>query len=159
MLPANRGFWHKRGLWVVAWAGLTACSLVTPTFNRPSVSAVSVALSSGNLMQQNFALKLTIHNPNDRALPVKSVHAELYIGGVEIASGVSDRAFVVPARSESEFDMTIKANMALALMKLADQMNQHSIDYQISGAANLDLAFLHDLPFHQSGSLALDQIR
>ncbi len=79
------------------------------------------------------------------------------MGGQQIASGVSDRAFVVPAFGESEFDMTIKANVALALLKLADKMNENSdsIDYDLTGAASIDLPFLRDLPFHQSGSLSL----
>jgi LEA14-like dessication related protein len=136
---------------------LAACSLVTPKFIRPNVSVVSVELRSGNLLQQNFAVKLNIQNPNARALPVNGLHLELNVGGVEIASGVSDRAVVVPALGESEFDMTIKANMALALIKLANKMDQHSdsVDYDLTGAANIDLPFLRDLPFHQTGSFSL----
>jgi hypothetical protein len=53
--------------------------------------------------------------------------------------------------------MTIKANMALALLKLANKMDQQtdSIDYDVSGAARIDLPFLRDLPFHQTGSFSL----
>ncbi len=54
-------------------------------------------------------------------LPVSGLHAELNVGGEQIASGVSNRAFVVPAHGQSEFDMTITANMALAMLKLANQ--------------------------------------
>jgi len=47
--------------------------------------------------------------------------------------------------------------MALALLKLANRTDQHadSIDYEVSGSASIDLAFLRDLPFHQTGSLSL----
>jgi LEA14-like dessication related protein len=151
-----------RGLMVVAcMLCLAACSLVTPKFNRPNVSVVSVEMRSGNLLQQNFAVKLNIQNPNDRALPVSGLHVELNVGGEQIASGVSDRAIVVPAFGESEFDMTIKANMALALLKLANKMDQQSdsIDYDLTGAASIDLPFLRDLPFHQTGSFSLKGMR
>jgi LEA14-like dessication related protein len=138
-----------------------ACTLLTPKFTRPNVSVVSVEMRSGNLLQQNFAVKLNIQNPNDRALPVSGLHVELNVGGEQIASGVSDRAFVVPALGESEFDMTIKANMALALLKLANKMDQQSdsIDYDLTGAASIDLPFLRDLPFHQTGSFSLKGMR
>jgi LEA14-like dessication related protein len=108
-------------------------------------------------LQQNFAVKLNIQNPNDRALPVRGLTTELSVGGERIASGVSDRAVIVPAFGDAEFDMTITANLALALLKLADKANQHadSIDYDITGAASIDLPFLRNLPFHQSGSFAL----
>jgi LEA14-like dessication related protein len=137
---------------------LGACSLMAPKFNRPNVTVISIQMRSGNLLQQNFAVKLNIQNPNDRALPVRGLHTELNVGGQQIASGVSDRAVIVPAFGESEFDMTITANLAVALLKLADKANQHadSIDYDLSGEANIDLPFLRNLPFHQSGSFNLN---
>jgi LEA14-like dessication related protein len=137
---------------------LGACSLIAPKFNRPNVTVISIQLRSGNLLQQNFAVKLNIQNPNDRALPVHGLHTELNVGGQQIASGVSDRAVIVPAFGEAEFDMTITANLAVALLKLADKANQHadSIDYDLTGEANIDLPFLRNLPFHQSGSFNLN---
>ena len=137
---------------------LSACSLMAPKFNRPTVTVISIQMRSGNLLQQNFAVKLNIQNPNDRALPVRGLHTELNVGGQQIASGVSDRAVIVPAFGESQFDMTITANLAVALLNLAYKANQHadSIDYDLSGEANIDLPFLRNLPFHQSGSFKLN---
>jgi hypothetical protein len=36
-------------------------------------------------------------------------------------------------------------------------MDQHAdaIDYDLQGAASIELPFLRDLPFHQTGSLSL----
>jgi LEA14-like dessication related protein len=141
----------------VALSILSGCSLVTPKFTRPNVTVISIEMRGGNLLQQNFAVKLNIENPNDRALPVRGLHTELSVGGEQIASGVSDRAIIVPAFGASEFDLTITANLALALLKLTDKANQHadSIDYDLTGAASIDLPFLRNLPFHQSGSFKL----
>ena len=136
---------------------LGACSLMAPKFNWPNITVIGIELRGGNLLQQTFAVRLNIQNPNDRPLPVHGLHAELNVGGEQIASGTSDRAVVIPASGESEFDLTITANLALALLKLADRANQHadSIDYDLTGAASLDLPFLRNLPFHQTGSLRL----
>jgi LEA14-like dessication related protein len=135
----------------------TACSLIAPKFERPVLTVVSVQMVSGNLLQQNFLVTFDVQNPNDRALPVTSLHAELTVSGDRFASGVSNRSFVVPAHGDTQFDMTITANMALALLKLTQKSNQHSdsIDYDMTGAASIDLPFMRDLPFHQSGSFPL----
>jgi LEA14-like dessication related protein len=145
-------------LWALCFAG---CSLMTPKFERPTLAVVSIELLSGNLLQQNFRVKFNIQNPNDRALPVSGLHATLTVGGEEIAQGQNDHAFVVPANGNSDFDMLITANAALALLKLANRRDQNadSIDYQVSGAASIDLPFLRDLPFHQSGSFSLQGLR
>jgi LEA14-like dessication related protein len=151
MLPRTRWLF-------ITWAlCLAACSLVTPKFERPTLSVIGIEMVNGNLLQQNFRVKFNIQNPNDRALPVAGLHASLSVGGEHIAEGGNDRAFVVPAKGDIEFDMMIKANMALALLKLANKLDQHadSIDYDVSGAASIDLPFLRDLPFHQTGSLPL----
>jgi LEA14-like dessication related protein len=137
-----------------------ACSLVTPKYNRPNVTVSSIQLRGGNLLQQNFAVKLNIQNPNDRDLPVRGVHAELNVGGEQIASGVSDHAIVIPAFGEAQVDVTVTANMLLALSKLTNKLNQQadSIDYDLTGAASIDLPFLRNLPFHQTGTLPLSGI-
>ena len=151
MLPRAR-------LLVLGWSlCLVACSLMTPRFERPTVSVAGIELVNGNLLQQHFRVKFNIQNPNDRALPVRGLHATLSVGGEQIAQGQNDHAFVVPAQGDIAFDMMITANMALAVLKFADKLDQHadSIDYDLSGAASIDLPFLRDLPFHQSGSFSL----
>jgi LEA14-like dessication related protein len=151
MLPRTR-------LLFITWAlCLAACSLVTPKFERPTLLVIGIEMVNGNLLQQNFRVKFNIQNPNDRALPVSGLHASLSVGGEHIADGANDHPFVVPAKGNIDFDMMIKANMALALLKLANRMDQHadSIDYDVSGAASIDLPFLRDLPFHQTGSFPL----
>jgi LEA14-like dessication related protein len=129
-----------------------------PKFERPTLTVTSIDMQSGNILQQNFLVKFQVQNPNDRTLPVSGLRAELDVGGQRIASGVSNRAFVVPPMGQSEFDMTITANMALALLQLANQ-HADSIDYEVTGAASLDLPFLRALPFHQTGSFSLKQFR
>ena len=152
-----KGLGCKTFLTVACTLCLAACSLLTPKFNRPNVSVVNIEMRGGNLLQQNFAVKFNIQNPNTRALPVEGLHVELSVGGQQIASGVSDHAFVVPAFGESEFEMTIKANMALALLKLSHNLDQQSdlVEYDLRGLASIGLPFLRDLPFHQTGSFSL----
>jgi LEA14-like dessication related protein len=138
-------------LLVLLLLGTAACA---PKFERPNLTVAGIELQSGSFLQQNFLVKFHIQNPNDRALPVSGLHAELNVGGERIASGVSNRAFVVPPFGETDFDMNITANMALAVLKLANT-HADSIDYEVTGAASLDLPFVRNLPFRQNGSFSL----
>jgi LEA14-like dessication related protein len=155
MLPdAPRRFSVLRHLAFVLLLCAAGCA---PKFERPDLAVTGVEMRGGNLLRQNFLVKFQVQNPNQRALPVKGLHAELSVGGERIASGVSNQSFVVPPMGQKDFDITITANIALALLKLVNQSGD-SIDYQVTGAADLDLPFMHDLPFRQSGSLSLKQL-
>ena len=136
---------------------VAGCSLLSPKFEKPQLSVAGIEMVGGNFLQQNFRVKLNIQNPNDRALPVTRLHVEMNVGGERIASGVNTQPFVVPPHGDTQFDMDITAHMALALLKLAGRKDQHadSIDYDMTGGASLDLPFLRDLPFHQSGTFSL----
>ncbi len=153
--------WRLSGLIGCLLCLMTACSLLAPKFERPTLSVVGVELVSGNLLQQNLRVKFNIQNPNDRALPVSGLRASLSVGGEPVAQGQNDHAFVVPASGNTDFDMMITANMAMALLKLANRMDQNadSIDYDVSGTASIDLPFLRDLPFHQAGVFSLKGMR
>jgi LEA14-like dessication related protein len=144
---------------LTAWTA--ACSLVAPHFERPILSVAGIELVGGNLLQQNFLVKFNVRNPNDRALPITGLHAELNVLGERVASGVVDRAFVVPAQGSSQFDMTISANLALVLLKLKRSTDQRSddIDYELTGAAGIDLPFLREVPFQQRGVFSLKSLQ
>jgi LEA14-like dessication related protein len=142
----------RRGLFIV-WFALAGCA---PHFERPVVTVAGVDLQKGSsLSQQTLLVHLHVQNPNDRSIPVSGLHADVTVDGDRIASGESTQAFVVPARGETDFDMTITANMALALLRFATHPHADSVNYQITGSANLALPFLHEVPFTQTGTLPL----
>jgi LEA14-like dessication related protein len=136
---------------------LGACSMFTPKFTKPNLSVVSIEMLHGNLLQQDFQVKFRIQNPNNRALPVKGLHAAITVGGEPFASGASQKSFVVPAFGDTEFDLMITANMALGLLKLANNLDKQSdsIAYDLTGIVTINLPFVGDVPFHQDGSFSL----
>jgi LEA14-like dessication related protein len=137
-----------------------ACSLVRPHFEQPTVRVVAIELRGGNLLQQNFAVKLNVQNPNDRALPVRELTFALKVDGVDVATGLSEQAFVVPALGDTDFSMNISANLAFAVLKLAGKRQQQadSLAYELTGTARVDLPFMSQIGFHQNGLLPLTDI-
>jgi LEA14-like dessication related protein len=142
---------------LLACSLLGACALLRPSFEKPELSVIDVRMLDGNFFQQNFLLRLKVRNPNDRAIPINSVSADLKVGGEPFASGTSNKAFTVAAFGEAEFEMTVQANMALAVIKLLGKSDRQTdaIDYELDGKVSIELPFLRSLPFHQQGSLPL----
>ncbi len=147
----------KRLLLLAMVLGMAGCSLFAPKFERPNVSVTNIQLLGGNLLSQRFLVTFDIQNPNDRAVPVTSLHAELNVAGARLASGVTNAPFVVPPHGTTQFDMTITANVAAALLQLSQARgnNAGSIDYEMTGGATIDLPFFRELPFQQHGSFSL----
>jgi len=121
------------------------------------LQVANIQMLEGNFFSQTFLVTLRIQNPNDRALPVNGLSANLKIAGEPFATGVTNRAFTVPALGETEFDLKVNANMALGVLKLLSrsQDQRDSIDYELSGKVSVDLPFMRSIPFHQNGAYSL----
>jgi LEA14-like dessication related protein len=129
---------------------LMACA---PRLEKPTLTVANIEYQGGNILQQNFQISFNLHNPNARALPVSGLAAQLSVDGDVIASGASARAFTVPALGDGQFDMTVKADMATALIKVLNHSD--ALNYELTGTVSIDLPFFRSLPFHQNGILPL----
>lgn len=135
----------------------SACAL-TPRLERPELSIVEVQLVSSTLWEQRLKVRVHVHNPNDRALPIKGIEYSLEVMEQPAASGESDASFVVPARGEAEFDMNVTTNLAGTLLNLlgrgTDALAQ-SVPYRLSGKVALSAGWLRSIPFEQRGTFSL----
>jgi LEA14-like dessication related protein len=131
--------------------GLSACSLFMPKLERPTLSVVSVQMLKGDLWHQEIKLRMRVQNPNDRVLPVEGLIYELDVDGQELAHGMAGDSFVVPARGEAEFDMSVSANMASVLMKVLSQGGT-PVDYRLKGKIALSSGLWRSIPFDEQGT-------
>lgn len=137
---------------------LGGCAALAPRLEAPQLSVVNVEALGGSVWEQSMRVRMRVQNPNDRALPVKGLSYVLEVSGEELAQGVSDASFLVPALGETEFDMTVRTNMALALLKLAGRENaavEQGIDYRIHGKVSLSEGLLRSIPFNHTGKFQL----
>jgi LEA14-like dessication related protein len=135
--------------------GLSGCSLFVPKLEKPTLSVVDVQLLKGDLWHQELKVRMRVQNPNDRQLPVKGLSYELDVDGQEFAHGISGDSFVVPARGEAEFDLSVSANMASLLVKMLGQGGGDSLDYQLTGKISLSAGLLRSFSFNEHGSFKL----
>jgi LEA14-like dessication related protein len=132
------------------------CSALGYKFDAPQLSVVKVELLKGDLMQQNLRMRMHVHNPNPRELPVRGISYEMEVAGEKLAHGETERDFVVPAMGDAEFDVGVTANAAGMLLKLATAaIHGEGIEYRLIGKVSLKSGLLRSLPFEQRGKVDL----
>lgn len=134
---------------------LHGCALLWRHWETPTLSVVNIQLGRSDLWQQHLLVRMSVHNPNDRELPVQGLSYALEVNGEECAHGESGASFVVPARGDAEFDMNVTANAAAALLRMFARGTSQSVQYRIHGKVDLTSALLHSVPFDQHGEIQL----
>jgi LEA14-like dessication related protein len=129
-----------------------------PHLERPELSIAGVQLQGTTVWEQHLRVRVHVHNPNDRPLPVKSIGYTLEVMGQPAASGQSDAGFVVPAQGDAEFDMSVTTNLAGALLQLLARGSQalsQEVPYRLAGKVELSQGLLRSIPFDQRGTFRL----
>ena len=140
---------------LLAVLALSGCSVLLPRWQTPTLAVVNIQLGHSDLWQQHLQVRMSVHNPNDRELPVKGLSYSLDVNGEECAHGESGASFVVPARGDAEFDMNVTANAAAALLRMFGHGNSAAAQYRIYGKVELSSGLLRSVPFDQHGELQL----
>lgn len=133
---------------------LSACSFTR--FEKPRLEVVDIQLLKSDLLQQQLKVRMRVHNPNDRELPVRGVTCEMEVAGEAFAHGESQRDFVVPALGSAEFDVAVTANAAGALLRLIGSGRKlDMVDYRLVGKVALASGMMRSIPFDQRGQFKL----
>ena len=146
----------RRGIALATLLTLVAGCASTLELEAPKLSLVSMKLQSADIFSQRLQLRLRVQNPNDRELPVKGISYRIEVDDSELAQGLSDAPFVVPALGEAEFDVQVTANLAGTLAQLlARRGSADTLDYRLVGKVSLSSGFLRSIPFDERGSVKL----
>lgn len=143
--------------WLVAAcvALLSGCASVRD-LEPPDLSLVSLKLQTADILSQKLLVRVRVVNPNARELPIKGISYRIEVNDAELGQGATDAAFVVPAKGEAEFDMTVTTNLASAVSRLLARGGKtDSLDYRLVGHVALSSGLLRRIPFDERGSVRL----
>jgi LEA14-like dessication related protein len=142
---------------LLAWVVLVVAGCAsTLKLQAPQLTVVSMQVQTADLFSQRMLVHMRVVNPNARELPVKSINYRIEVGGADLAHGLADKPFVVPAMGEAEFDVQVTANLANALSQILGRKNSRdSLDYRLVGTVALSSGFLRRIPFDERGSVKL----
>lgn len=134
----------------------SSCSSMRPDLKAPRLALISVAMTSADIFNQQFLVRMNVENPNDRELPITGLDYKLFLEGDGFAEGALNRPFVVPANGETDFDVTVRTNFVSGLGRLLTRLNGRTqVNYAIEGKLLTDIRFLKKIPFNETGSVDL----
>jgi LEA14-like dessication related protein len=139
---------------------LSGCAALGPDLEVPRLSLVSVAMTSADIFNQSFLVKVNVDNPNDRELPIKGIDYKLFLEGDSFAEGESSKAFTVPAKGDIDFDMTVRTNFVSGAGRLLSRLNgRDQVNYVVEGKLRTDISMLKKIPFQETGTVSLKVLR
>jgi LEA14-like dessication related protein len=118
-------------------AALLAACATAPKLEPPKVSITDLKVVSAEVWVQHLKVRLQLHNPNDRELPVKALEYTIEIAGQNVGNGSYGESFVVPAHGDAEFDTNVTTNLAGAVLKLVTHVPRTLIAYRLAGKITL----------------------
>jgi len=135
---------------------MCACKSMLPKLEAPRLTVVAIHLGpTGNMQQQEARLTLHAVNPNDRAIPIRSIDCKLELESTPFAEGKTAAAFVLPANGEADFDVDVVANLNSALIALVGSLGHGTVGYRVYGEVHLQDSWLHSIPFDERGRVKL----
>lgn len=134
-----RGATLRTGLAALAasLAALLAACTTAPKLDPPKVSITGMKVVSADVWVQHLKVRLQLHNPNDRELPVTALEYTIEIAGQNVGNGSYAESFVVPAHGDAEFDTNVTSNLAGAVLKLVTHVPRTLIPYRVAGKITL----------------------
>jgi LEA14-like dessication related protein len=149
-----------RAVLCVLALSLSACAALRPDLQVPRLTLVSVAMTSADIFNQQFLVKVNVENPNDRELPITGIDYKLFLEGDSFAEGVSKKPFTVPAQGDIDFDMTVRTNFVSGAGRLLSRLNgREQVNYVVEGKVLTDITMLKKIPFQETGTVNIKVLR
>ena len=138
-------------------AGLVGCNSTGSKIAVPQISLAQIAMTSADMFNQQFLVRVRVENPNDQEMTVKKIEYELFLEGDAFAEGNSAKQFVVPAMGETDFDMMVRSNFVSGLGRLVSRLNGRTqVNYVFEGTLHSEFdGSSKKIPFQQTGTVNL----
>ena len=125
---------------LVAAGVVSGCSTLPAGAAPPRISVAGLRIIEVGLLEQRYALRLRVQNPNDFAFTVTGMDYALELNGRDFAQGVSDQRVDVPAYSERTLEVTVSSGLAdlVEQLRALDNGRMSGLDYRVHGHVRLD---------------------
>jgi LEA14-like dessication related protein len=133
---------------------------MAPKLAVPKLALVTVAMTSADIFNQQFLVRVNVQNPNDRELPITGIDYKLFLEGDSFSEGVSNKPFTVPAQGDIDFDMVVRTNFVSGAARLMSRLNgRDQVQYVVEGKILTDISMMKKIPFQETGTVNLKVLR
>ena len=141
---------------------LQSCSWMQQDLSDPDIKVVGFThIKSDNFLEQRFALRLQLTNPNDLELEVKGIGFQFEIAGIEFIQGVSGEVPLIKPYSTTEFTVQGSANViqAVRLLHKIQKKPQNRFDYTLHTKIDLAHGWPSTFNLKREGDIGLDDLQ
>jgi LEA14-like dessication related protein len=144
-----------RLLLYLPWLALAACAAFPSRLEPPSVTLADFRPVQIGLLEQEYALRIRVQNPNAVELPLNGLSYRVELNGRPFAKGVSQQRATVPAFGEVLLDVSAVGSLSGVLDQLTAlrEAPPHGISYRLQG--KLASSAGGSFSFAQDGNLDL----
>ena len=126
-------------------------------WHKPQISLVDVRLAGGNLFESRLALKVRVHNDNDRDIVLDSLVFDMQAGDFVLAKGLRTDPIVLARMADTIVDIEATAHTLDILRRLpALVQSDGRINYVVRGEAVI--RDYGTLPFEHTDSLLMPKL-
>jgi LEA14-like dessication related protein len=144
---------HLRSILLTCLLGLSACAGLG--VREPlNVTIADITPLEMNLLEQRYAVKVRLLNPNDVEFAFDGVVFDLEINDKPFAKGVSDHGGVVPRFGEAVIDIQVVSGIQSILRQIAELQkgDRTGFTYRVKGRLHTTGGL--SIPFDTKGEFA-----
>ena len=147
-----------RRAWIVCiLAVLAGCAALPGNMEPLNVTLADVKPGQFGLLEQEYAMKIRVQNPNSREIPLQGLSFAVELNGKDFAKGVSSQNLTIPAFGEVLLDVNAVSTLGSLLSQIAAMREEpEQVTYRLQG--RLSSSSGSSLPFDSSGSLDLSAL-
>jgi LEA14-like dessication related protein len=132
---------------------LSACASLAPDYEKPDLQLTNLKMLPASGLEQRFRLSFRVVNPNNTVFPVDGMSFKLNLRGLKVATGVSNKTFILAPLSEDSFEVDVTANLFNSGRLLLDIINTKpkELAYEINAKIFTSKGLLGSIAVTRSG--------
>ncbi len=157
----NRINWASGLLTLLSIQILAGCAGVGKQLDPPRISLAQIQPQEFTGFEAVFQIKLRVLNPNDVALKVSGIEADLEINGKPFAVGVSKASVTIPSFGTELLPVTVYSSIVDIVKGIQGLQQAEQLNYRLTGKLRGSAENMRSvtLPFESEGQVSFNPSR